>query len=47
MNQLAAFPPMDEMRAARLTRRWRKAATERTSLLVGPALVDVVGRKPR
>ncbi len=47
MRRLATFPPFDARQAARLRRRWRAASRERASLLIGPALLDVVGRKPR
>ena len=45
MDQLAQFPPFSPAQAARLIRHWRTAARKRSSLLIGPALIDVVGRK--
>ena len=41
---LAAFTRAD---ARQLTRDWRAASREPQSLLIGPALIDVVGRKGR
>jgi SAM-dependent methyltransferase len=46
MNQLggrAGFRPAD---AAQLSRSWRAAARSPASFLIGPTVVDVVGRKP-
>ena len=47
LDRYAAFPPFTRRDAVRLQRAWLAAAREKTSLLVGPALLDVVGRKPR
>ena len=45
MNRYAAFPPFSRAKAARLRRAWQSASRDRASLLIGPALLDVVGRK--
>lgn len=47
LDRYAAFPPFTRRDAVRLRRAWIAAACEKTSLLVGPALLDVVGRKRR
>ena len=47
MPQLAKFPPFNATQAARLRRDWLAAGRRRTSWLIAPTLVDVVGRKPR
>ncbi len=47
MPRYTAFPPFGSAAARRLVRHWRAAARQPTSILVGPALLDVVGRKPR
>jgi SAM-dependent methyltransferase len=41
-----AHGPFTKPKAARLRRQWRAAAKTRTSLLIAPAVLDVVGRKP-
>jgi SAM-dependent methyltransferase len=46
MSQLAKFPPFTKAQAERLKRDWLAAARRRTTLLIAPTLVDVVGRKP-
>jgi SAM-dependent methyltransferase len=46
MDALAELPPLTRAKAARLRRAWAQAARERqTSLLIAPAVLDVVGRK--
>ena len=45
MDKLATFPPFDARKARSLKRQWRAAERQRTSLLIAPAVVDVVGRK--
>ena len=45
MPQLAKYPPFTNVQAARLRRDWLAAGRRRTSLLIAPALIDVVGRK--
>jgi hypothetical protein len=46
MDRLAEHAPFSRPVAARLRRAWRAAARERGSLLIAPAVLDVVGRKP-
>jgi len=38
--------PLTPARAARLLRAWRRAAQDDSSLVIAPAVLDVVGRKP-
>jgi SAM-dependent methyltransferase len=45
MDQMAAFPPFSPAAASRLRRHWRAAGRQRTSILISPAVIDVVGRK--
>jgi SAM-dependent methyltransferase len=47
MPRYTAFPPFGPSEARRLVRHWRAAARHPTSILVGPALLDIVGRKRR
>jgi SAM-dependent methyltransferase len=47
MDRYATFRPFSRAQAARLRRHWQGAARERTSLLISPAVLDVVGRKPK
>jgi SAM-dependent methyltransferase len=47
MDRLAAFPPFDPVAAARLRRHWRAAGRRKASLLIAPAVIDVVGRRAR
>ena len=47
LDRYAGFAPFTQAQAARLRRRWRAAARRRTSLMIAPAVLDVVGRKPR
>jgi hypothetical protein len=46
MPQLAKFPPFTPAQAAQLRRDWLAAGRRRTSWLIAPTVVDVVGRKP-
>jgi SAM-dependent methyltransferase len=46
-DRYAGCPPLTRKKMAGLRRRWRSAARRRTSLLIAPAVLDVVGRKPR
>jgi SAM-dependent methyltransferase len=46
MDQLGGRAGFSEADAARLGRFWRAAAASPASLLIGPTVVDVVGRKP-
>jgi SAM-dependent methyltransferase len=47
MLRLGDFPPFDAQKARRLLRHWRAAGTDRRSLMIAPAFLDVVGRRPR
>ncbi len=47
MDRYAAFPPFTRRDAARLRRHWQSAARDPASLLIGPAVLDIVGRRPR
>jgi hypothetical protein len=42
----SAHPPFTKAKATRLRRQWLAAAKQRTSLMIAPAVLDVVGRKP-
>ena len=45
MPRYALLPPFTRGKAARLRRAWLAAARDRTSLMIAPAVLDVVGRK--
>jgi SAM-dependent methyltransferase len=47
LDRYAQFPPFTRADARRLRRQWLAAQRQKSSLLIGPALLDVVGRKPR
>jgi SAM-dependent methyltransferase len=47
MDQLGTLPPFSPAQAQRLRQRWIAASAEKTSLMVAPAVFDVVGRKRR
>ena len=47
LDQMAAFPPFSDDAAKRLRRHWMAAGRKKTSLLISPAVVDVVGRRVR
>ena len=47
MDRYADFPPFTRRQAARLRKHWLLASREKTSLMIAPAVLDVVGRKPR
>lgn len=47
LDRYATFPPFTRRDARKLRRHWLAASREKTSLLIGPALLDVVGRKAR
>jgi SAM-dependent methyltransferase len=47
MPRYGAHRPFTPAKAARLAREWRAAARRPDSLLIAPALVDAVGRRPR
>jgi SAM-dependent methyltransferase len=44
MDEMASFPPFSPKSAMRLRRHWRAASRRSTSLLISPAVLDVVGR---
>lgn len=46
MDEMAAFRPFSPESAARLRRHWMAAGRRSTSLLISPAVLDVVGRAP-
>jgi SAM-dependent methyltransferase len=47
MDRYAAFDPFSRSQARDVRRQWRRAAREPTSLLIAPAVLDVVGEKPK
>jgi SAM-dependent methyltransferase len=47
MDRYAKLRPFSAKQAASLTKTWRAAAREPTSLMIAPAVLDVVGRKRR
>jgi SAM-dependent methyltransferase len=47
MDRYARLPPFSRAQAAGVRRQWNASARQRTSLLIAPAVLDVVGRKPR
>ncbi|HVE87411.1 MAG TPA: methyltransferase domain-containing protein, partial [Myxococcales bacterium] len=47
MGQLQRFKPFSPAKAARLRRAWTAAGRDPSSLLIAPAVLSVVGRKPR
>lgn len=47
MDRYAAFAPFSSAKASRLRRAWHQAERDHASLLIGPALLDSVGQKPR
>ena len=47
MDRYGRIPPFTPGSAARLRRAWTAAAREKTSLLIAPAVLSVVARKPR
>jgi SAM-dependent methyltransferase len=46
LDRYTRFPPFTRGDAVRLRRQWVDAGRDRTSVLIGPALLDVVGQKP-
>lgn len=46
-DRYAKIPPFSAAKATRLRRRWRAAERDPASLMIAPAVLDVVGRKPR
>src|SRR5438270_784328 len=47
MERLGKLRPFTPEKARAMSRFWRAAAKERSSLLIAPAVLDVVGRKGR
>lgn len=47
MDRYAGTPPFTKAKAAHLKRWWKAAEKDPTSLLISPAVLDVVGRKRR
>ncbi|MCM3879231.1 MAG: class I SAM-dependent methyltransferase [Vicinamibacterales bacterium] len=47
LDRYTDFAPFTKLDAARLRRQWLAASRQKTSLLIGPALLDIIGRKPR
>ena len=45
MDQLGKLPPFSPAQARRLRQRWIDASAGKTSLMIAPAVFDVVGRK--
>ncbi len=45
-DRYAEIPPFTKEKVARLRRRWLAAGRDPTSLMIAPAVLDVVGRKP-
>ena len=45
MDQLARYRPFTPAKAQRLITHWRAAAKRKSSLLIAPAVIDVVGRR--
>ena len=46
MPRMATFRPFTPAQAASLRRQWLAAGRKKTSLLISPTVLDVVGRKP-
>ncbi len=47
LGRYGSLRPLTPAKSARLARAWRAAARDRTSLIVAPAVLDAVGRRPR
>jgi hypothetical protein len=47
LDRYVEHGPLTAAEAARLRRRWRAAERAPTSLLIAPAVLDVVGKKRR
>jgi SAM-dependent methyltransferase len=45
LDQLGTLPPFSPAQATRLRERWIEASADKTSLMIAPAVFDVVGRK--
>jgi hypothetical protein len=46
MPRYASFQPFSKAKAARLRRWWLSTAKDKTSIMIAPTVLDVVGRKP-
>ena len=46
LPRMAAFRPFTPKQAASLRRHWLRAGKNKTSLVISPTVLDVVGRKP-
>jgi len=47
MDRYASFPPLSKAQATRLRRHWLAIGRQKTSLIIAPAVLDIVGRKRR
>ena len=47
MDRYAGAGSFTRAKAASLKRQWRAAERDATSFMISPAVLDVVGRKPR
>lgn len=47
MDRYAAFRPFTPTQAASLRRHWLRAGKDKTSILISPTVLDVVGRKKK
>ena len=47
MPQYAKLRPFTPKQAASLRRHWIAAGHKKTSVLISPTVLDIVGRKPR
>jgi len=47
LNRYAALRPFTPKQAASLRRHWLAAGRKKTSVLISPTVLDVVGRKPK
>lgn len=45
-DRYARCPPLTKKKVGRLRRHWLEARGQRTALLIAPAVLDVVARKP-
>jgi hypothetical protein len=45
MDRLSRLPPLTPEAGAHLRKQWIAAARKKTSLLIAPAVIDVVGRR--
>ncbi|HEY6361764.1 MAG TPA: methyltransferase domain-containing protein [Vicinamibacterales bacterium] len=47
MDEMARFAPFSRVQAKRLRRHWMAASRDKTSVLIAPAVFDVIGRRPK